>query len=66
MTGSNDVTLSDPNSSLKRMLKVAIFPKVKQLVRPGGDFENAQVAIKGDRDQTHDDTSIQTLVNEYF
>ena len=58
----NDGTLSDPQYSLKQILKVLIFPQVKQLVQSGGEFENAQVVIQGDRSGTHEDSMLQNLL----
>ena len=53
VTGSNDGTLSDPKCSLKRILKVVIFPQVKQLFQSGGEFGNSQVVIQCGRAGSH-------------
>ena len=44
---------------------MVIFPQVKQLVKSGGKFENAQVDIQGDRAGPHECAMLQTFVNDY-
>ena len=44
---------------------MVIFPQVKQLVQSGGEFENYQVVIQGDRAGTHEDSMLQIFVNDY-
>ena len=44
---------------------MVIFPQVKQPVQSGGEFENSQVVIQGDRTGTHEDTMLQAFVNDY-
>ena len=66
VTGSNDETLSEPKCLLKRILKVVIFPQVEQLVQSGGEFENSQVVIQGDRAGPHDHAMLKAFVNDYL
>ena len=40
---------------IEKELKVVIFIQVKQLVHSGGEFDNAQVVIQGDRAGTHEE-----------
>ena len=53
VTGSNNGILSDPKFSLKRIIEVVVFPKVKILVQKEGELENDQVIFQEDGARPH-------------
>ena len=57
---------SDSKCSLKIILEVVVFPKVKKLVQKGREFENAQVIFQGDRDGPHTYAEFQKIPDKYF
>jgi len=62
VTGSNVGTATDPKFALKPLFEFHIFPKIAELVGPGGRFEGYTVIIQGDNAGPHSEADFLAFV----
>jgi hypothetical protein len=55
VTGSDPGTSSDPKFPLKKLFNEHVFPRLDQLVGPGGRFQGYTVIIQGDQAGPHEE-----------
>jgi hypothetical protein len=66
VTGLKAGTADDPTFPLRKVFQNNIFPKVEQLVGPGGEFEGYTPIFQGDNAGPHQDTkACMQFVTEY-
>ena len=65
VTGSNSGSADNPKFTLLDAFKYGIFPKLKELVGPGGPYEGFTPVIQGDNAGPHQDATFSTECNDY-
>jgi hypothetical protein len=65
VTGLKAGTADDPTFPLRKVFQNNIFPKVEQLVGPGGEFEGYTPIFQGDNAGPHQDKAYMQFVTEY-
>jgi hypothetical protein len=65
VTGSDEGTSDKPKFSLKSLFEDVIFPRICQLVGPGGEYEGYTPIIQGDQAGPHEDAKFRKFCDEY-
>ena len=65
VTGSDEGTSDKPKFSLKRLLDDHMFPKIAELVGPGGKYDGYLPVIQGDNAGPHQDSEFCEYVEQY-
>ena len=65
VTGSNQGTKKDPKLPLLLVFKEVVFPAIRNLVGPGGKYEDCHVIIQGDQAGPHEDAVFTRYVTDY-
>ena len=65
VTGSKGGTADDPKYALVDYITKQIFPKVKNLVKVGGQYEGYIPIFQGDSAGLHEDKVYKRIVEEY-
>ena len=65
VTGSSAGTSDDPKFSLLSLFEETVFPRIKQLVGPGGDYEGYLPVIQGDNAGPHQDATFFRRMTAY-
>jgi hypothetical protein len=65
VTGSSEGTTDNPKFSLKALFENVIFPRVEQLVGPGGPYEGYTPVFQGDQAGPHEDKAFRDFVGSH-
>lgn len=65
VTGSNEGTSDKPKFSLLSLMRDHIFPKINDLIKPGGEYEGYLPVIQGDNAGPHTDQTYIRYVTGY-
>ena len=65
VTGSDEGTSNNPKFSLLALFRDQVFPKIDELVRPGGAYEGYLPVFQGDNAGPHVDGTFHTFVKDF-
>jgi Transposase len=65
VTGSDDGTSNNPKFSLLALFRDQVFPKIGELVGPGGAYEGYLPVFQGDNAGPHVDGTFHTFVKDF-
>jgi len=65
VSGSNEGTSSAPKFSLKRLFETTVFPRIEELVGPGGAYEGYLPIIQGDNAGCHQCAEYLSYCEQY-
>ena len=65
VTGSTEGSSDEPKFSLMHLFHSIIFPRIHDLVKPGGQYEGYKVVIQGDRAGLHTDKEFTDYTTSY-
>ncbi len=64
VTGSDEGTATDPKFALMGLFQGTIFPRVAELVGPGGEYEGYVPVFQGDNAGPHQDGTFKQYVED--